>query len=67
MNAEQTLEALKTKKLSNIEAANMFYNSEVYAMLENESSKLWHLSPLTLYELLEEELETGRINYPEEC
>jgi len=56
---------MDNKKLSNIEAANMFYNSEVYAMLENESSKLWHLSPLTLYELLEEEIETGKINYPE--
>jgi hypothetical protein len=35
-------------------------------MLENEASKLWHLSPLTLYELLEEEIETGSINYPDE-
>ncbi len=52
--------------LTNIEAAKLFYNSELYAMLENEASKLWHLSPLTLYELFEEELTTGTINYPEE-
>jgi hypothetical protein len=57
---------MDNRKLTNIEAANILYNSALYAMLENEASKLWHLSPLTLYELLEEELETGSINYPEE-
>jgi len=57
---------IDNRKLSNIEATTLFYNSALYAMLENEASKLWHLSPLTLYELLEEELLTGNINYPEE-
>jgi len=57
---------MDNRKLTNIEATKLFYNSALYAMLENELSKLWHLSPLTLYELLEEELETGSINYPEE-
>jgi len=58
---------IKNRGLTNIEATKLFYNSELYAMLENETSKLWHLSPLTLYELLEEELTTGSINYPEEA
>jgi len=58
---------IENRKLSNIEATKLFYNSALYEMLENEASKLWHLSPLTLYELLEEELETGKINYPEEA
>ena len=58
---------IDTKGLTNIEATELFYNSALYAMLENEESKLWHLSPLTLYELLEEELTTGTINYPEEA
>ena len=57
---------MDNRKLTNIEATTLFYNSALYAMLENEESKLWHLSPLTLYELLEEELTTGHINYPEE-
>ena len=57
---------MDNRKLTNIEAATLFYNSALYAMLENEASKLWHLSPLTLYELLEEELATGTINYPED-
>ena len=58
---------MDNKKLSNIEAVTLFYNSALYAMLENEASKLWHLSPLVLFELLEEELATGSINYPEEA
>ncbi|MCL2186972.1 MAG: hypothetical protein FWB86_14155 [Treponema sp.] len=58
---------IDNRKLTNIEATNIFYKSLLYAMLENESSKLWHLSPITLYELLEEELNTGNINYPEEA
>jgi len=57
---------MDNKNLSNIEAAKLFYNSALYAMLENEASKLWHLSPITLYELLNEELSSGIINYPEE-
>ena len=57
---------MENRNLTNIEATELLYNSSLYAMLENEESKLWHLSPLTLYELLEEELETGHINYPEE-
>jgi len=58
---------MENKKLSNIEATRLFYNSELYAMMEIEASKLWHLSPLLLYELFEEELATGNINYPEEA
>ena len=57
---------MDNKNLTNIKATELLYNSTLYSMLENEASKLWHLSPLTLYELLEEELETGFINYPEE-
>ena len=58
---------MDNRNLSNIEATKLFYNSALYTMLENEASKLWHLSPLVLFELLEEELTTGKINYPEEC
>jgi len=57
---------MDNKSLNSIEATTLFYSSSLYAMLENEASKLWHLSPVTLYELLEEELSTGTINYPEE-
>ena len=58
---------MDNRKLTNIEAVNLFYSSALYKMLENEKSKLWHLSPLVLQKLFEEELSTGSINYPEEC
>jgi len=48
-------------------AAEMFYLSELYKGLEEEETKLWHLSAHALFEMYQEELETGRITYPEEA
>jgi hypothetical protein len=56
---------MKNKEITNIEATKLFYNSALYTMMENEESKLWQLSPLTLYELFEEEITTGIIKDPE--
>ena len=47
-------------------AAELLYNSYLYSKLEDEKTKLWHLSPLTLFDLLNEELTTGIITWPEE-
>ena len=49
-----------------ITASNMFYRSNVYALLEQEETKLWHLSPLTLYTMFAEEQQTGEFEIPEE-
>ena len=48
-------------------ATELLYNSELYAQLEDEQTKLWHLSPLALYEMFCEEKTTGKITYPEEA
>ena len=49
------------------EAASMLlYNSRLYQLLEDEDTKLWHLSYPILYDMLEEELTTGEITFPEE-
>jgi len=49
------------------DAAELLYNSTLYEAMEDDSTKLWHLSPLALFDMLEEELETGRItNIPKE-
>ena len=48
------------------EAVGKLYRSQLYADLERESSKLWHLSPLALAELWHSEVTTGHIPYPEE-
>jgi len=50
-----------------IEVLEKFYHSKVYEILENESSKLWHLSPLTLCNMYKSEVETGNILFPEEA
>ena len=36
-------------------ATREFYSSEVYSVLEQEDTKLWHLSALTLYNMFDEE------------
>ena len=49
------------------DAVGQLYRSQLYADLERESSKLWHLSPLALAQLWHEEQTTGHIQYPEEA
>ena len=48
-------------------ATEWLYTSELYAQLEDEQTKLWHLSPLALFEMFCEEKNTGKITYPEEA
>ena len=47
-------------------ASREFYESRVYALLEQENTKLWHFSPLTLYNMYDEEKRTGNFEMPEE-
>ena len=60
-------EIMKKRNVSEQEAFNLLYSSFLYSKLEVESTKLWHLSQLTLANLLNEELETGVVNFPEEA
>lgn len=57
---------VENKKISLEEASEMLYSSELYKSLEDEETKLWRLGYPLLYDLLEEELTTGSITYPEE-
>jgi len=54
-------------KVDDEKAAEMLYSSRLYQGLEEEETKLWHLSAHALFEMLQEELETGDITYPEEA
>ena len=47
-------------------ASDLLYNSQLYAALEDEKTKIWRLGYPLLYDLLEEELTTGKITFPEE-
>ncbi len=49
-----------------ITASREFYESDVYSLLEQEDTKLWHFSPLTLYNMYDEEKRTSSFAMPEE-
>ena len=50
-----------------LDASKEFYKSEVYSLLEQEDTKLWHFSPLTLFNMYDEEKKTGSFVLPEEA
>lgn len=54
------------ESVDDITAVNVFYQSEIYALLEKEETKVWHYSPLTIYNIWKTEKETGKIELPEE-
>lgn len=57
----------KNSNASDDIAISRFYQSRLYQELSDESSKLWHYSPLTLYTMYQDELLTGSYDYPEEA
>lgn len=52
--------------MDEVSASKKFYESKVYSLLEEEDTKLWHLSPLMLFHMYDEEIKTGNITFPEE-
>lgn len=50
---------------SEVDATRALYESNLYETLEQEDTKLWQLSPLTLFNMFDEEKKTGKITYPE--
>jgi hypothetical protein len=57
---------MENRGLSLEEASDVLYNSQLYKALEDEETKVWRLGYPFLFDLLEEELTTGHITYPEE-
>jgi len=47
-------------------ASILLYNSKLYELLEDSQTKLYRLSYPILYDMLVEELTTGKITFPEE-
>jgi hypothetical protein len=47
------------------EALHRIYASATYALLEQESTKLWHYSPAMLNEMISIEQETGDVHLPD--
>jgi hypothetical protein len=54
-------------RMDEITASEAFYKSEVYALLEQEETKIWHLSPLSIFNMFDEEHKTGVFEIPEEA
>jgi len=48
------------------EAIDKFYSSKLYELYCDEKTKLWHFSNSKIADMLVEELENGKIEFPEE-
>ncbi|MBU3218146.1 hypothetical protein LL033_14500 [Clostridium estertheticum] len=53
--------------ISDKDALNNLYSSKLYEKLEQQETKVWHLSVPTLYNIYIEEIKTGKIVFPEEA
>lgn len=58
---------IKEYSVTDVEATKMFYSSKTYELLSREQTKVWHFSPLTLFNIWKEEKETGSVVLPEEA
>jgi hypothetical protein len=56
---------LEQNSISMGEAFNLIYNSQVFELLANEKTKVWHYSANMLYYLLQNEIKTGKVELPE--
>ena len=52
--------------LSEDEAFNKLYNSELYDALENEKTKVWTYSVSKLFDLYQKEIEAGKLVLPDQ-
>ena len=57
---------IERKKISQDEAFSQLYNSRLYSALDDEETKVWHYSAEMLFFLLEKEMATGNLEFPEQ-
>jgi len=57
---------MENRQIDLEEASHLLYGSQLYKTLEDEETKMWRLGYPLLYDLLVEELTTGKITFPEE-
>ena len=53
------------QNMSEEDAVKKLYSSKLYAMLEQEETKVWHYSTPMLYSLFEQEEQNGNIQFPD--
>ncbi len=65
LKVESIVELLvEGRKMSLQDALEYLYSSQLYALLEQEETKIWHYSPQMLLHLLEGEKNTGTLELP---
>jgi len=65
ISADLIMLIAKEKNISEEDAVKRLYSSKLYAMLEDEETKVWHYSTKMLYSLFEQEEQTGDIVFPD--
>lgn len=58
---------IQNSNIDDDKVISRFYQSKLYQELSDETSKLWHYSPIMLYTMYQDELLTGSYDYPEEA
>ena len=56
---------IRRQNLTEAEAVRRVYESRLYALLEQEETKLWQYSTDMLYSLFAEEQQSGTISFPD--
>jgi len=57
---------MKNQDVSLEQAIEIVYHSRLYKVLATEQTKMWHHSPELLLDCLQKELQTGRLELPDE-
>ena len=56
---------IEERKMTLQKALELLYSSQLYALLEQEETKMWHYSPQMLMHLLETEKSIGKLELPQ--
>jgi hypothetical protein len=56
---------IEQKKISADEAFSLLYSSRLYCALDDEKTKIWHYSVEKLFQIFEEEMDSGIMELPE--
>lgn len=59
IDAEVSTMISENRNITPIDGLRMFLNSETYDMLCDDSLNLWEFSPLAIYDMWENEIQTG--------
>ena len=55
---------IKNNNCDYMTAVHNLYQSDLFKRLENKKTRLWHLSPMQLAEILKDEIDQGYLEIP---